>query len=138
MTAAVAIPLTVIGACLIGAALLVPSLDAVALGDDVAQTQGAVVARLRVLTLLVLTVLAAAATAVAGPIVFVGLIVPHLFRRLSGGSTGWLLAYCVVGGPVLILCADVLARLALPTGELPVAVLTAFLEIGSASWRERG
>lgn len=125
--APLAIPLTVIGACLIGAALLVPSLDAVALGDDVAQTQGTVVARTRVLTLLVLTVLAAAATAVAGPIVFVGLIVPHLFRRLSGGSTGWLLAYCVVGGPVLILCADVLARLALPTGELPVAVVTAFL-----------
>lgn len=125
--APLALPIAVIVACLVAAALLTPSLDAVALGDDVAHTQGAKVARTRALTLLLLTVLAAAATAVAGPIVFVGLIVPHLFRRLAAGSTGWLLAYCVIGGPVLILASDVLARLALPTGELPVAVVTAFL-----------
>ncbi len=121
------LPLVVIAVCLIAAATLVGPLDAVSLGDEVAHAQGASVARTRALTLLVLTLLAAAATAIAGPIAFVGLIVPHVFRRLAGGSTGWLVALCAVGGPALILIADVLARLLLTTGEVPVAVVTAFI-----------
>lgn len=121
------LPLLVIAVGLAAALLLVPPLDAMLLGDEVAHTQGTRVARTRTITLVVLTVLAAAATAIAGPILFVGLIVPHLVRRLTAGSVGWLLAYCVVLGPVLILVSDVVARLLLPTGEVPVAVVTAFV-----------
>lgn len=121
------LPLAVIGVCLVAAFALVGSLNALALGDDVAHTLGAGVARTRVLTVVVLTVLAAAATAIAGPIAFVGLIVPHVVRRLAAGSVGWLLAFCVVAGPLLMLVSDVLARVLLATGEVPVAVVTAFL-----------
>jgi iron complex transport system permease protein len=121
------LPLVVIVVCLVGSALLVPSLDAVALGDDVAHTQGAGVVRTRTLALVLLTLLAAAATAVAGPIAFVGLIVPHVFRRVAAGSTGWLITFCLVGGPVLMLVSDVIARLLLPGTEVPVAVVTAFV-----------
>ncbi|HTW15972.1 MAG TPA: iron chelate uptake ABC transporter family permease subunit [Nocardioides sp.] len=121
------VPLAVIGVCLVAAAVLVPSLEALALGEDVAHSLGATVARTRTLVLLVLTVLAAAATAIAGPIAFVGLVVPHLVRRLCAGSVGWLVAFCVVLGPLLMLAADTLSRVLLPTGELPVAVLTAFV-----------
>lgn len=121
------LPMAVIVVGLLVAALLVPALDALALGDQVAHTLGARVAWTRGIALVVLTVLAAAATAVAGPIAFVGLIVPHLVRRLAAGSIGWLLALCVVLGPVLLVASDVVARLLLPTGEVPVAVVTAFV-----------
>lgn len=123
----IAVPVFVIVTCLVVAFVLAPSLNALALGDEVAHTLGARVAWTRGLTLVVLTLLAAAATAVAGPIAFVGLIVPHVVRRLSAGSIGWLLAYCVVLGPALVLISDVVARLLLPTGEVPVAVVTAFV-----------
>ncbi|QCX26279.1 FecCD family ABC transporter permease [Nocardioides jishulii] len=124
---ALGLPLSVIVVALVAVVLLVPSLSAMALGEHVATTLGARVRTTRVLTVVVLTVLAAAATAVAGPIGFVGLIVPHLVRRLASGSIGWLMVLCVLGGPVLVLTADVLARVLLPTGEVPVAVVTAFL-----------
>lgn len=124
---ALGLPLSVIVVALVAVVLLVPSLSAMVLGEHVATTLGARVRTTRVLTVVVLTVLAAAATAVAGPIGFVGLIVPHLVRRLASGSIGWLMVLCVLGGPVLVLTADVLARVLLPTGEVPVAVVTAFL-----------
>ncbi|KPC95011.1 ABC transporter permease, partial [Streptomyces sp. NRRL F-6602] len=53
--------------------------------------------------------------------------VPHLARRLAGGSVRLLLGLCMVLGPLVLLTADVAARLLLPTGEVPVAVVTAFL-----------
>lgn len=121
------LPMAVIAVALVVAVLLVPSLSAVALGDQVATTIGTRVRTTRVVTLLVVTVLAAAATAVAGPIAFVGLIVPHVVRRAAAGSIGWLVALSVVGGPVLVLAADVLSRVLLTTGEVPVATVTAFL-----------
>ncbi|MFC4004177.1 FecCD family ABC transporter permease [Prauserella oleivorans] len=121
------LPLAAIVLALIGAVLLARSLNAVALGDAVAHTLGANVARVRTLTLVAITVLAGAATAVAGPILFVGLIVPHLLRRLTVGSVPWLVVYSMVAGPILLLIADTLARVLLPTGEMPVAIVTAFL-----------
>ncbi|MBE7325824.1 iron chelate uptake ABC transporter family permease subunit [Nocardioides sp. Y6] len=124
---ALELPLAVIAVALVAAVLLVPSLSAVALGEAVATTLGTRVRTTRVLTLLVVTALAAAATAVAGPIAFVGLIVPHVVRRAAAGSIGWLVTLCLLGGPVLVLAADVLARVLLTTGEVPVATVTAFL-----------
>ncbi|EHR61661.1 FecCD family ABC transporter permease [Saccharomonospora cyanea] len=121
------LPLAAIAAGLVGALLLARSLNAVALGDAVAHTLGANVARVRTLTLVTITVLAGAATAVAGPILFVGLIVPHLLRRLTVGSVPWLVGYSMVAGPILLLVADTISRVLLPTGEVPVAIVTAFL-----------
>ncbi|EHK80214.1 ABC-type Fe3+-siderophore transport system, permease component [Saccharomonospora azurea SZMC 14600] len=121
------LPVTAIVLALIGAVFLSRTLNAVALGDAVAQTLGADVARVRTLTLVAITVLAGAATAVAGPILFVGLIVPHLLRRLAAGSVPWLVGYSMIAGPILMLAADTLSRVLLPTGEVPVAIVTAFL-----------
>lgn len=120
-------PLAMIAAGLIGALLLTRPLAAIALGDTVARALGVNLLRTRSLAVLLVTVLAGAATAVAGPIVFVGLIVPHLARRFADGSLGWLMAYTLVLGPALMLGADVLARVLLPVGEVPVAVVTTFL-----------
>ncbi|RKT55492.1 FecCD family ABC transporter permease [Saccharothrix australiensis] len=124
---AMGLPLLVIAVALVGALLLGRQLDAVALGEAVAHTLGANVAVVRGLTLLLITVLAGAATAVAGPILFVGLIVPHLARRAAGASVPWLLAYAAVLGPILLLVSDIGSRVLLPTGEVPVAIVTAFL-----------
>ncbi|MGM1059508.1 FecCD family ABC transporter permease [Saccharothrix sp. Mg75] len=121
------LPLLAIAVAVAGALLLSRQLNAVALGDTVAHTLGANVARVRVTTLVLTTVLAGAATAVAGPILFVGLIVPHLARRMAGSSVPWLVVYATVLGPVLLLLADIGSRVLLPTGEVPVAVVTAFL-----------
>ncbi|MBY8847569.1 FecCD family ABC transporter permease [Saccharothrix longispora] len=122
-----ALPLLVIAAAVVGALLLSRQLNAVALGDTVAHVLGADVARVRVATLVLTTVLAGAATAVAGPVLFVGLIVPHLARRMAGSSVPWLVGYAAVLGPVLLLLSDIGSRVLLPTGEVPVAIVTAFL-----------
>ncbi|MFI6638590.1 FecCD family ABC transporter permease [Streptomyces sp. NPDC050504] len=125
--APLALPLTAIGLALAGALVLGKSLNALALGENVAQTLGAGVGRVRAVALVLVTVLSGAATAVAGPILFVGLIVPHLVRRPAAGSVPWTLGYSMVLGPILLLIADIGSRVLLPTGEVPVAIVTAFL-----------
>ncbi|MDT0200887.1 iron ABC transporter permease [Nocardioides sp. AE5] len=121
------LPCLVLAIALLAALLLGPPLGAVMLGDDVAHGLGVKVVRVRVLTLLVATILAATATAVAGPIMFVGLIVPHVVRRFSQASISWLMLLCLVAGPLLTVAADILARVLLETGEVPVAILTAVI-----------
>lgn len=121
------IPLIAIGLGLVGALVIARSLNAVALGETVAHTLGANVARVRTVTLVLITVLAGAATAVAGPILFVGLIIPHLLRRLTVGSVPWLVTLSMVAGPILMLVSDTISRVLLDTGEVPVAIVTAFL-----------
>ncbi|MEU0687572.1 FecCD family ABC transporter permease [Streptomyces uncialis] len=131
------LPLAAIGVCLFGALLLSRSLNALALGENVAHTLGAQVNRVRAVALLLITVLSGAATAVAGPILFVGLIVPHLVRRPAGGSVPWLMLYTMVLGPILLLIADMGSRVLLPTGEVPVAIVTAFLGGPMLIWAVR-
>nr|WP_318153614.1 iron chelate uptake ABC transporter family permease subunit [Streptomyces chumphonensis] len=135
--APLALPLTAIGLALLGALLLSRALNALALGETVAHTLGAGVARVRAVTLVLITVLTGAATAIAGPILFVGLIVPHLARRPAGGSVPWLILYTMVLGPVLLLLADIGSRVLLPTGEVPVAIVTAFLGGPMLIWAVR-
>ncbi|MEV5981008.1 iron chelate uptake ABC transporter family permease subunit [Streptomyces sp. NPDC052114] len=135
--APLALPLTAIGVCLVGALLLSRALNALSLGESVAHTLGASVTRVRVLTLVLITVLSGAATAVAGPILFVGLIVPHLVRKPAGGSVPWLMLYTMVLGPILLLIADIGSRVLLPTGEVPVAIVTAFLGGPMLIWAVR-
>lgn len=102
-------------------------LNALALGDDAARSLGARPAAIRVAVIVAVTLLCGAATAACGPIVFVGLLVPHLVRALTGPDLRWLLPYCAVLAPVLLLGADVLGRLLGRPGELQVGIVTAVL-----------
>ncbi|MFI6532965.1 FecCD family ABC transporter permease [Nonomuraea sp. NPDC050547] len=122
-----ALTLVLIVLAVAGALLLSRPLNAVALGETVARTLGASVTRVRLAALLCITVLAGAATAAAGPILFVGLIVPHVVRPMARGSVPWLTAFAAVLGPILLLVSDMGSRVLLPTGEVPVAIVTAFL-----------
>ncbi|WP_147252701.1 iron chelate uptake ABC transporter family permease subunit [Micromonospora endolithica] len=102
-------------------------LNALALGDDAARALGARPALVRGMVIVAVTLLCGAATAACGPIVFVGLLVPHLVRALTGPDLRWLLPYCAVLAPVLLLGADVLGRVLSRPGELQVGMVTAVL-----------
>ena len=102
------------------------SLNALALGDDVAHSLGLSVRRIRVLTAIVITILAGAATAAAGPIAFVGLAVPHLVRTFTGPDQVWLTRLSLVVAPTLLLAADVVGRV-LVRDELQVGLVTALI-----------
>ncbi|WP_326824855.1 FecCD family ABC transporter permease [Streptosporangium sp. NBC_01756] len=135
-----ALPAATIAVALVCAAAVTRPLNALVLGDEVAQALGGHVLRTRLSVLVLVTLLAGAATAAAGPIAFLGLMVPHLARRSAGGSIPWLMAYTMVLGPVLLLASDIGARVLLPTGEVPVAVVTAFVGAPVLIWavRRRG
>ncbi|WP_456696627.1 FecCD family ABC transporter permease [Aeromicrobium sp. P5_D10] len=132
-----ALPVAVVGIGLIGTLLVTRPLNALALGEQVGHTLGVNVVRTRIAVLVLVTLLAGAATAIAGPIAFVGLMVPHLSRRLAAGSVPWLMAFTIVIGPLLLVAADVGARMLLPTGEVPVAIVTAFIGAPVLIWAVR-
>lgn len=106
--------------------VLARSLNALTMGDDVARALGANTTLVRALGFGCVTVLCGAATAAVGPISFVGLAVPFVARFIVGVNHRWLIAFCVVGGPMLMLLADVLGRVLVPS-ELPAGVVTAFV-----------
>ncbi|WP_418888843.1 FecCD family ABC transporter permease [Paeniglutamicibacter quisquiliarum] len=101
--------------------------NALALGDDSAVGLGFRVGRGRAVSAAGVVLLCGAATALAGPIGFVGLIVPHAIRVLAGGDYRWLLPLSMLAGPVLLLGADVVGRVIAPPAEIQVGVMTAVL-----------
>ncbi len=115
---------------LVAAVLAVPGarlLDALALGDDVARGLGRDVTRDRIVVGVAIVLLAGTATALAGPIAFVGLIVPHAVRGIAGPGHGRLLPLSAVGGAGLVVAADTLGRVVLPPAEVQVGIMTAVL-----------
>ncbi|MEV7227373.1 iron chelate uptake ABC transporter family permease subunit [Polymorphospora sp. 2-325] len=104
-----------------------PALNSLALGDQVARALGQRIGWIRLQGALAVTLLAAGAVAVTGPIVFVGLVVPHLVRMVTGPDYRWLLPYTIVYSPVLLLAADVAGRIVARPGEIQVGVIVAFI-----------
>lgn len=102
-------------------------LNAMAMGDDTAKALGANLNRTRALSMLAATVLCGAATAACGPIVFVGLMVPHVVRSFTGPDLRWILPYAALLSPVLLLGADVIGRIVARPSELQVGIVTAIL-----------
>ncbi|WP_243106743.1 MULTISPECIES: FecCD family ABC transporter permease [Actinomyces] len=97
------------------------------LGDDVAAALGTRVVLVRALSLVSLTLLCGAATAAAGPVGFVGLIVPLAASWLMGPHRGWIIVLSALMGPCLVLAADVVGRVISRPGEIQVGLLTAFV-----------
>jgi len=112
---------------IIGAALSARGLTNISLGDDVARTLGTRVTTLRVVSIAMLTILCGISTAVAGPIGFVGLMVPLFASWLMGEHRGWIISLCLLLGPVLVLAADVVGRVIARPAEMQVGLLTAFV-----------
>ncbi|WP_307852515.1 iron chelate uptake ABC transporter family permease subunit [Glaciihabitans sp. dw_435] len=118
-------PFLVVGVVL--AFVIARPLNAVALGDDLAASLGANVAVVRVVAVIAVTLLAGGSTAIAGPIAFVGLAVPHIARWIVGPDQRWILAYTLVLAPVLLLLADIVGRVIMPPGEVQAGIITAAL-----------
>lgn len=116
-----------IGAGLLLGMLSARSLNALALGDDLAQALGARIRVTRVSVIIAVTLLAGTAVAAAGPIGFVGIMIPHAVRWFTGPDQRWVLTYSVVVGASFLLLADILGRVALPNGELRVGIVTGLL-----------
>ncbi len=96
-------------------------------GEELAASRGVDVGRLRLQVLLATSLMIGALVAVAGPIGFVGLIVPHIVRRWVGQDHLFLAPACLLGGGAFLTACDAAARLAMAPAELPVGVLTALL-----------
>ncbi|MEU5276535.1 FecCD family ABC transporter permease [Streptomyces asoensis] len=119
------LPFLVVGTLL--AFALARPLNAVAMGDDTAKALGANLNRTRALSMLAATVLCGAATAACGPIVFVGLMVPHVVRSFTGPDLRWIMPYAAVLSPVLLLGSDVLGRVVARPSEVQVGIITALV-----------
>jgi len=119
------VPFLVVGAVLaVGCAR---GMDAIALGDDVATGLGQKVGLVRGVGALAAVLLCGASVAIAGPIGFVGLVVPHLARAFTGPSHRWLLPYAAALGAALLLVADVVGRVVARPQEIEVGIVTAVL-----------
>lgn len=102
-------------------------LDLLALGDARATTLGVSVPRIRLQALLLAVAMTSTGVAVCGPISFIGLVVPHMVRSITGGRHRWLLPVSAMTGALLLVVADLLARIIHPPLELPAGVLTAII-----------
>ncbi|TKJ35554.1 ABC transporter permease [Blastococcus sp. CCUG 61487] len=103
------------------------ALDILAVGDDEAASLGVHPGRLRLLVILAASLATASAVAVSGLIGFVGLVVPHIVRRLAGGSYTRVLPLSLLVGGAFLVLADLVARVILAPAELPIGVVTAFV-----------
>ncbi|WP_139103324.1 iron chelate uptake ABC transporter family permease subunit, partial [Pararhodobacter sp. CCB-MM2] len=104
-----------------------PALTLLSLGEDVARGLGVNIAVSRTLGIVAVTLLAGAATAACGPIAFLGLMVAHVARYLTGPDYRWLVPYAgLLGAGVLLVC-DIVGRVVVRPGELEAGVVVALL-----------
>ncbi|WP_406143276.1 FecCD family ABC transporter permease [Streptomyces sp. NBC_01012] len=104
-----------------------PTLNLLNLGDDVARGLGVNIALSRTVGIVAITLLAGAATAACGPIAFLGLMVAHIARYLTGPDYRWLVPYAGLLGACVLLVCDIVGRVVVRPGELSVGVVVALL-----------
>ncbi|GAA3994454.1 iron ABC transporter permease [Allokutzneria multivorans] len=104
-----------------------PGLNALSLGEDVARSLGQSVLLTRVVGIAAVTLLTGAAVSACGPIGFVGLVVPHMARAITGPDYRWLLPYSGLLGAIMLLVADVVGRVVARPGELQVGIMLALI-----------
>lgn len=103
-------------------------MNSLALGDEMAKGLGENVVRTRMISALGAVILAGAATAIAGPIGFVGLIIPHVCRMLVGTDHRWLLPFSAIAGAALLTASDIVGRVIAPSSEeIQVGIITAII-----------
>jgi len=121
----VVVPLLLVG--MLAAVVLARQLDVLALGERNARHLGVDVEALRIVVIVLVALLTAAAVAFAGIIAFVGLVVPHIIRMVLGPAHRGLLWASAVGGATLLLWADLLTRTLVQGADLPIGMLTALV-----------
>jgi iron complex transport system permease protein len=119
------LPFWIVGTIIV--LLLLPRLDQMLAGEDLAQSRGINVRMTKLIFLVATTLLVGGIVAVCGPIGFIGLMVPHLCRRFVSGSHLFLGPSCILLGGTLLVIADTIARTIIAPVELPVGIITALL-----------
>ncbi|KAA0563260.1 FecCD family ABC transporter permease [Rossellomorea aquimaris] len=109
------------------ALMLAGKMNILAMGEDVAKGLGLKTALIKFIALLVVVLLAGGSVAIAGPIGFIGIIIPHLARKIIGVDHRWLIPYSGLLGAILLLAADIGARYIIMPQEVPVGVMTAII-----------
>ncbi|TNM63551.1 FecCD family ABC transporter permease [Aliirhizobium smilacinae] len=128
-------PFVVIGVLL--ALICAPVLNVVALGDDQARSLGAGLRSARIMVVLAVMLLTGAATAAAGPLGFLGLMVPYVARWIGGSDQRWIFAYTLILAPIVLLTADIVGRLSMRPAEIQVGIVTAFIGAPVLIWLVR-
>ena len=113
--------------CLLITLIISPVLDALSLGENTARTLGLPLDQLRLILIGILALATGCAVAQTGLVAFVGLAAPHLVRKLSGGRQRVQLVFSCLGGGILLLSSDLIARTLFAPIEIPVGVVTAVL-----------
>lgn len=131
----------IIAAGLVGAFFISRQITTISLGEDVAKGLGQNTAVIKLAAAGLVVLLAGGAVALAGPIAFVGLVIPHVVRFIVGVDYRWIIPYSAVLGAILVTVADVAARVVLRPQELPVGVMMALVGapffIYLARWKVR-
>lgn len=107
--------------------LLGKSMNVFSSGDDIAKGLGQNVGLLKILMGLLIVILAGGSIAVAGSIGFIGLIIPHISKKLVGSDYRWIIPYAALLGSALLLAADIAARFIIIPQEVPIGVMTAII-----------
>lgn len=104
-------------------------LNVLLMGDDIAQTLGQRTVAIKSLASVAIILLAGGSVAMAGPIAFVGIIIPHIVRFIVGNDHRWLIPYSAILGAILLVTADIASRYIAMPKEIPVGVMTAILGV---------
>lgn len=108
-------------------AVLAPKINILTMGEEVARSLGLKTGLVKLFAGLAVILLAGGAVAVAGPIGFIGIVIPHVARFVAGNDYRWILPYCAVLGGILLVAADIAARYVVMPEEVPVGVMTAII-----------
>ncbi|MFG3611562.1 FecCD family ABC transporter permease [Rummeliibacillus stabekisii] len=111
----------------IAALFISPKMNVLALGDDIAKGLGLNLGFIKVIVGIIVILLAGGSVAVAGPIGFIGIVIPHIARKCVGNDHKWLIPMAALFGSILLLISDVAARYIIMPQEVPVGVMTAFI-----------
>ncbi|WP_236344920.1 FecCD family ABC transporter permease [Paenibacillus plantiphilus] len=102
-------------------------LNVLVMGEDAAKGLGQRTLAVKIISCIIIVMLAGSSVAVAGPIGFIGIVVPHICRLFAGMDYRWLIPYSALSGALLLLSADIMARYVIMPQELPVGVMTAVI-----------
>jgi iron complex transport system permease protein len=118
-------PIVAVG--MVGALLMSRQITTISLGQDVARGLGQDTTRVKAISSVMVILLAGGSVAIAGPVAFVGLIVPHAVRAICGFDYRWIIPYSAVAGGILVIAADSIGRIILRPQEIPIGVMLAFV-----------
>ncbi|WP_332692946.1 FecCD family ABC transporter permease [Halalkalibacter lacteus] len=111
----------------VGSLIIARHINLLSMGEDIAKGLGQKTGLIKLVTAVIIILLAGGSVAIAGPIGFVGIMVPHLARSFVGIDHRWLIPYCAIIGGCLLLLADISARYIIMPQEIPVGVMTAII-----------